>query len=295
VREGAAAIGSERGSVSVLSAAILALAGVLCLLSVDVARVLHARQQAQLAADAAALAAAQELAIPTGAGPSTFAQEYAARNGAALLSCACEPGSPSALVQVQVDVALVFLPGTRSVTAEARAVVEGADRFSAPVAGRTSGRLTGGYQQRELARPSVPELVGLSELAAILGVSKQRVSELRRLDGFPHPIAQLAAGPVWARPMLQRFIDQWPCRPGRPRKVAADESRVTLWRSQVTPRMAGAPPRRTSVGPADPGRSHPPPSEVRGQGPTRLENRARPGSTGPPPGRHPVSQKGPAG
>jgi secretion/DNA translocation related TadE-like protein len=114
----------------VLSAAILVLAGVLCLLSVDVARVLHARQQAQLAADAAALAAAQELAIPTGAGPSAFAQEYAVRNGAALLSCSCEPGSPSALVQVQVDVALVFLPGTRSVTAEARAVVEGADRSS---------------------------------------------------------------------------------------------------------------------------------------------------------------------
>ena len=118
---------SDRGSVSVLSAAILVLAGVLCLLSVDVTRVLHARQRAQLAADAAALAAAQELAIPTGAGPSTFAQEYAARNGAALLSCACEPGSSSALVQVRVDVALVFLPGARSITAEARAVVEGAD------------------------------------------------------------------------------------------------------------------------------------------------------------------------
>ena len=83
-------------------------------------------------------------------------------------------------------------------------------------------------QECELARSNAPELVGLSELAAILGVSKQRVSELRRLDGFPHPLAQLAAGPVWARPMIQRFIDQWPRRPGRPRKVAADESGVNL-------------------------------------------------------------------
>jgi hypothetical protein len=63
----------------------------------------------------------------------------------------------------------------------------------------------------------IPQLVGLAELAKLLGVSKQRVSELRARDDFPKPIADLAAGPVWALPMLQRFLKEWPRRGGRPK------------------------------------------------------------------------------
>jgi hypothetical protein len=64
------------------------------------------------------------------------------------------------------------------------------------------------------------ELAGVSEVAAVLGVSRQRVAELRGREGFPAPIAQLAAGPVWRVAMLQRFVDEWPRRPGRPRRAA---------------------------------------------------------------------------
>jgi hypothetical protein len=64
------------------------------------------------------------------------------------------------------------------------------------------------------------EFAGVSEVAALLGVSRQRVAELRRTDGFPEPIAHLAAGPIWCVAMLQRFVDEWPRRPGGSRRAA---------------------------------------------------------------------------
>ena len=57
---------NERGSVSLVVAAIVVMALVFCLGVTDVARVLVARSHARTAADAAALAAAQELALPSG-------------------------------------------------------------------------------------------------------------------------------------------------------------------------------------------------------------------------------------
>jgi len=41
------------------------------------------------------------------------------------------------------------------------------------------------------------DLAGVAEVATILGVSKQRVTQLRQTAGFPSPVAILAAGPVW--------------------------------------------------------------------------------------------------
>jgi len=61
---------------------------------------------------------------------------------------------------------------------------------------------------------------GVTEIAKLLGVSRQRVSELRSRPDFPSPIAELAAGPVWTRRSLNHFIESWPRRPGRPRKTA---------------------------------------------------------------------------
>ena len=71
----------------------------------------------------------------------------------------------------------------------------------------------------ELAQPSYPELVGVAEIADILGVSRQRVHELSQRRDFPVPIARLAAGPVWPRPWLNRFVDSWERKPGRPKRA----------------------------------------------------------------------------
>jgi hypothetical protein len=66
----------------------------------------------------------------------------------------------------------------------------------------------------DLERPAFPELVGIKEIAGILAVSPQRAHQLTKREDFPDPIARLAAGPVWTRPSLERFIDDW--RAGKP-------------------------------------------------------------------------------
>ena len=75
---------------------------------------------------------------------------------------------------------------------------------------------------RRLQESNIPDLVGIAEVAGILGVTKQRASELSRSRRFPKPIAQLAAGPVWDRHAIARFVERWPRRrTGRPKKAAA--------------------------------------------------------------------------
>ena len=59
----------ERGSVSIVVAAVVLLALVLSVGVADLARVLVARSHARTAADAAAFAVAQELVLPSGADP----------------------------------------------------------------------------------------------------------------------------------------------------------------------------------------------------------------------------------
>ena len=117
---------AERGSVTVLSAAVVAALVVLAMGASDVARVLHAASRAQTAADAAALAAAQALAIDEpGPEPAELAAEYAARNDAALETCACDRGTFEATVAVRLPVGDLFLvAGDRTVRAEARAQVD---------------------------------------------------------------------------------------------------------------------------------------------------------------------------
>ena len=43
-------------------------------------------------------------------------------------------------------------------------------------------------------------LVGIFEIAAMLGVSRQRVDQISRSDAaFPDPVAELHAGRIWRR------------------------------------------------------------------------------------------------
>jgi Flp pilus assembly protein TadG len=92
----------------------------------DVAKALAAASEAQTAADAAALAAAQELALPSGSTtPRGAAADYAARDGAKLLSCSCDPGTRAASVVVRVSIGRLLLFGSgRTVRARARAEVD---------------------------------------------------------------------------------------------------------------------------------------------------------------------------
>jgi hypothetical protein len=80
------------------------------------------------------------------------------------------------------------------------------------------------------AREAQAPVVGVHELAAMLGVSKQRASQYVRRPprSFPEPLTVLAAGPVW----LTDDVAAWLKNPSprfrswrsRPRSTRARES-----------------------------------------------------------------------
>lgn len=76
--------------------------------------------------------------------------------------------------------------------------------------------LTEAELDRELAKPAFPELVGVTEIAALLGVTRQRASEVQNRAGFPSPVARLKSGPVWTLASISRFVETWERRAGRP-------------------------------------------------------------------------------
>lgn len=113
------------------SAALLVLSGALVVMVVllalaDIGIFLMTRARAQVAADAAALAAAQELIPGLGADPREQAAWFAQANGARLTSCECSFGERAALVRVESPARFILLSaaGVRNVTARARAEVE---------------------------------------------------------------------------------------------------------------------------------------------------------------------------
>lgn len=63
-------------------------------------------------------------------------------------------------------------------------------------------------------------VVGLAEIAELLGVSRQRAVQIVRDHAdFPEPVADLASGRVWHRPSVDAWMAAHPDRkPGRPRK-----------------------------------------------------------------------------
>jgi secretion/DNA translocation related TadE-like protein len=120
-----ARLARERGSVSVVVAAAVGMALVVTMGAADVGRALIARSRAEAVADLAALAAAQELAFPSGIDPAELAADFAIRNGARLVSCSCAEGTSEAIVRVAVEVRGFLLPlGDRDVVGVARAVVD---------------------------------------------------------------------------------------------------------------------------------------------------------------------------
>lgn len=122
---GAARARDERGSASVVVAAVVLVALVLALGVADVGRATVARTRARWAADAAALAAAQDLAMASATtDPAASADALASANGAELVACVCAPGTAEAIVEVRLRLDGLFLvPGERWVSARARAVV----------------------------------------------------------------------------------------------------------------------------------------------------------------------------
>ena len=81
--------------------------------------------------------------------------------------------------------------------------------------------VTHDYLEAELAEASFPELLGSQEVAEALGVSRQRLAQIRQSKpDFPSPLIELAAGPVWTRDAIDAFVSTWERKSGRPRASA---------------------------------------------------------------------------
>lgn len=58
------------------------------------------------------------------------------------------------------------------------------------------------------SRPVPPELVAAAEIADMLGLSRQRISQLAASPGFPKPWTELRMGKIW----LADDIRDWASR-----------------------------------------------------------------------------------
>ena len=75
--------------------------------------------------------------------------------------------------------------------------------------------------ETELSEPPFPDVVGTREVGKLLGVSRQRLAEIRNNAAleFPVPIVVLAAGPIWLRAAVEVWLENWERKPGRPRSA----------------------------------------------------------------------------
>lgn len=69
--------------------------------------------------------------------------------------------------------------------------------------------------QKELDTPSIPELVGITEIAEMIGSSTQQVNTLTHREGFPSPLVTLAMGRFYGKAAIERWVAQWDRTPGR--------------------------------------------------------------------------------
>jgi predicted DNA-binding transcriptional regulator AlpA len=55
------------------------------------------------------------------------------------------------------------------------------------------------------------DLMGTTEIAEMLGVSRQRADQLSHSERFPEPVAVIAAGRIW----LRSDVERWAAATGR--------------------------------------------------------------------------------
>lgn len=88
--------------------------------------------------------------------------------------------------------------------------------------------------ERDALSPEIPELLAASDIARLLGVSRQRVNQLRRDNScFPPPVASTGAGQLWTRDAVDWFAGVWDRRPGR--RAARDAQPAEDQPAVVTP------------------------------------------------------------
>jgi hypothetical protein len=126
---------------------------------------------------------------------------------------------------VMVDTATNVLSAVYQVTAPTlRMATDEALRAARTLPAKPTGmqvyRVEDWIAEQENPRPQ--DLVGATEAAQLLGVSRQRVGQLAERPDFPAPIARVSAGPIWTRASVHAFLARWTRKiTGRPRKTAS--------------------------------------------------------------------------
>lgn len=112
------------------------------------------------------------------------------------------------------DMVIVLRYGAETVTRAVRAAGATADIREGRV-------ITWEDYEAETFRPRAA-LAGAAEAADLLGVTRQRLADIRKMARFPQPVADLKAGPVWDRAEIERFSNKWDRKAGRPAKTTRE-------------------------------------------------------------------------
>lgn len=120
-------------------------------------------------------------------------------------------------VRLNIETAAGPLAAAYAVDAGAPLVFEYAEKVGLPLwpVVRTEAREINTFHA-ELEVSNFPAVLGTTEVTKVLGVSRQRLHELRAAGRFPEPIAELAATPLWIRSTVDSFLAGWKRKPGRP-------------------------------------------------------------------------------
>lgn len=60
--------------------------------------------------------------------------------------------------------------------------------------------------------PDKPRLVAAGEIAAIMGLSRQRVQQLAERRDFPEPLATLSCGRIWDADDIEHWYTEYRAR-----------------------------------------------------------------------------------
>jgi hypothetical protein len=125
-----------------------------------------------------------------------------------------EPADDLARDRVRCAATISFEASSlRQATTEALRLVENATGLKATGV----SVLTSREFDRRLEEPQFPTLVGYTEIAKDLGVSRQRAREIATTaKGFPAVAVETANGPLYVKRQVDAFTKRWDRKVGRP-------------------------------------------------------------------------------
>ncbi|HVA07712.1 MAG TPA: hypothetical protein VNG12_13320 [Acidimicrobiales bacterium] len=81
----------------------------------------------------------------------------------------------------------------------------------------------------QLEISNLPDFLGTTEVTELLGVSRQRLHQLRASGRFPDPAYEMAATPLWIRSTIDTFLAGWDRSPGRPNLIKWSQGLAADW------------------------------------------------------------------